>query len=158
MSSLSTRSERLSGVSVKGNGNVLVCQTDEDPSVIVLSVDTLAQKVNIQGELSATTLHGKSIRSSEIVSATGAASLDTDVTEFTNSNYNATLAAGTDGQVKYLLRTSAAGGGDIDTVLALPGTNTRIELKAIGDGATIIYNASTAVWVPIGLSGAAALS
>ena len=44
------------------------------------------------------------------------------------------------------------------TPSGLPGANTKITLGLAGDGATIIYNASTAVWVPIGLNGATALS
>ena len=99
--SLTAITARLSGISLKGNGNILTVGT-EALNNVVLSVDTQGIRTNVNGELSATTLKGKSIRTSQVSSATPTViSLDTDLTVFTNACVTtSTLANGINGQVK----------------------------------------------------------
>ena len=150
--SLTAISERLSGVSLKGNGNVLTVGT-EALNNVVLSVDTQGIRTNVNGELSATTLKGKSIRTSQVSSATPTViSLDTDLTVFTNTDVTtSTLANGTNGQVKYLGKTTSAN-MEVQPVNLVGGS--KIDMNEVGDGITLIYNAAAPGWVIVGNIGA----
>ena len=152
--SLTAITARLSGISLKGNGNVLTVGT-EALNNVVLSVDTQGIRTNVNGELSATTLKGKSIRTSQVSSATPTViSLDTDLTVFTNAGVTtSTLANGINGQVKYLGKTTAAN-MQVQPV-NLVGGGTVINMNDVGDGITLIYNAAAPGWVIVGNNGAA---
>ena len=66
----------------------------------------------------------------------------------------ATLAAGTEGQVKVLAMTADGGGDMVVTVTnAAWGGSGTITLADVGDGCTLLYTNS--VWVCVGNNGAA---
>ena len=95
-------------------------------------------------------MKGKELLSSEIISADAqAVSLDTDLTAFSNVGViEATLAAGVDGQIKYLSKTTTG-----NTVTVNAGANgyatgvQNVLLTSHESGVTLIYNASLSHWV-----------
>ena len=136
-------------LSLKGNRTFIIAQTDTVPSQEVFKVLS-SQRVIAQGGVTATTMKGKELLSSEIISGAGAVSVNTDLTVFTGADYTVTLAAGVDGQVKYLSRTSNVGAGNIVVDAGADGYATAIQnvlLTSHESGVTLIYNASLSHWV-----------
>ena len=136
-------------LSLKGNQTFIIAQTDTVPSQEVFKVLS-SQKVIAQGGVTATTMKGKELLSSEIISADAqAVSLDTDLTAFSNGGViGATLAAGVDGQVKYLSKTTT--GNTVTVDAGANGYATGVQnvlLTSHESGATLIYNASLSHWV-----------
>ena len=134
-------------LSLKGNQPFIIAQTDTVPSQEVFKV-LPSQKVIAQGGVTATTMKGKELLSSEIISGTGVVSLDTDLTVFINAEYAVTLAAGVDGQVKYLSKTTT--GNTVTVDAGANGYATGVQnvlLTSHESGVTLIYNASLSHWV-----------
>ena len=106
------------GVACKGSGDIFSIQTIDDPSNTVFSVNVGSKNVIVSGSLSTTTLQGKKLATSEVlVDAASVIDLDKDITIFANTAAaTATLAPGTDGQVKYVSKTTTGTGGETVTI------------------------------------------
>ena len=136
-------------LSLKGNQPFIIAQTDTVPSQEVFKV-LPSQKVIAQGGVTATTMKGKELLSSEILgNGSSAVSLDTDISIFNNSGAaGGQIAAGVDGQVKYLSKTTTG-----NTVTVNAGANgyatgvQNVLLTSHESGVTLIYNASLSHWV-----------
>ena len=143
------------GVSCKGSGDILNIQTNNDPSITAFSVNVGSKDVIVSKSLSTTTLQGKKLATSEVL-GNGLAQvidLDKDITIFENTSAaTATLAPGTDGQVKYVSKTTTGGGGKTVTITKFGGgdlvgaSKVSVRLDDAGSGATLVYNTAQGLW------------
>jgi len=152
---MTLHSLKLSGLSIKGNGQTLAVQTDSVPSTTVFSVNTSTSQVIVSGTLRADTIKGKTLATSEVlVDAASVIDLDKDITIFANTAIaTATLDPGTDGQVKYVSKTTIGTGGETVTITKPGGIGdlvgvgkTSVRLDNVGSGATLVYNTAQGLW------------
>lgn len=151
---------KTGGVSVKTDGQGLVVQTHGPPAVTVLNVDTLSRRLDVIGSITGTTLHGKRILTTQVITGTGspAISLDHDLTIFNNSGtITPTIATGVNGQVKYI---SCSTDFDV-TITRLGGGNlfgpgdTQLFFTNLGTCVTMVYNTALGFWVIVSYSNIA---
>jgi len=142
------------GVSCKGSGDIFSIQTIDDPSDTVFSVNAGSKNVIVSGSLSTTTLQGKKLATSEVlVDVASVIDLDKDITIFANTAAaTATLAPGTDGQVKYVSKTTTGAAGKTVTITKSGGGDlvgvgkTSVILTTVGSCATFVYNKAQGFW------------
>jgi len=143
------------GISLEGN-LVLTGSTTVSSTLNVAGSATLESTLNVAGSA---TLSGALIGSIDTRADDGAVSLDKITTRITltgGANRALTLAAGTAGQIKFLVCTSKGGAGNgvlTPTGGLADGSNTTITFDAIGDSIALVYLGTPAKWAVLSNNG-----
>lgn len=143
------------GISLEGN-LVLTGSTTVSSTLNVAGSATLASTLNVDGSA---TLSGALFGSIDTRADDGVVSLDKITTRITltgGANRALTLAAGTAGQIKFLVCTSKGGAGNGVLTPAgglADGASTTITFDAIGDSIALVYLGIPAKWAVLSNNG-----
>jgi hypothetical protein len=155
------------GISLEGN-LVLTGSTTVSSTLNVAGSATLASTLNVAGSATlastlsvdgSATLSGALFGSIDTREDAGVVSLDKITTRITltgDANRALTLAAGTAGQIKFLVCTSKGGAGNGVLTPAgglADGANTTITFDAIGDSIALVYLGTPAKWAVLSNNG-----